>query len=202
MAVASPRSSTTTIDSSPDEPRRWRCSIEQYHRMAEAGILGEDDRVELIRGELIQMSAMNGAHVECVGSLTLLLVHQVGRGIRVHVQLPIGLPDDSEPEPDFSLVRADYGRRKVPDAADVLLVIEVADSSLAYDRTVKLPLYAAAGIREAWIVDLNGDRIERHTSPGPDGYREVATAERGQRLASTVLPTVVLSIDDALVLDE
>jgi Uma2 family endonuclease len=199
MAVAAPRSSTTLVTRPhPSEPRPRRFTLDEYHRMGEVGILHEDDRVELIRGELIEMSAMNGAHVECVRALTLLLVQQVGKGVWVHVQLPIILPNDSEPEPDFSLVRAGYGRREVPEAADVLLVIEVADSSLTYDRTTKLPLYAAAGIPEAWIFDITGDRVERYTDPGADGYREVATAGRGQELVSTVLPTVVLSIDAAL----
>ena len=198
MAVTLPRPDTPTEREPATEPRPWRFTVDEYHRMIDVGILAEGAPVELIQGALIQMSAMNGAHVECSGSLTALLFGQVGNEVRIHVQLPVRLPGDSEPEPDFSLVRIGYGRRQVPDASDVFLAIEVPDSSLRHDRTVKLPLYAAAGIPEAWIFDLTGDRIERHTDPGPNGYQQIALAGRGKALPSTVLPAITLSIDAVL----
>ena len=203
MAIAQSRSAAAaSTDAARFEPRRRRFTIDEYQRMGEAGILTEDERVELIRGEIVEMSPMGAPHVESIASLTHLLVGKVGKEIRVHVQLPIRLPNDSEPEPDLSLIRAGYDRRALPGAADVAAVIEVADSSREHDRNVKLPLYAAAGIPEAWLFDLVADRIERHTEPGPDGYRQTVVAGRDESLASTVLPTVFLSIDDVLGLEE
>ena len=198
--------SVPTATASPEvaevEPRRRRFTIDEYRRMGEVGILIEDERVELIDGEIVEMSPMRAPHVDCVASLTHLLVEQAGKAVRVHVQLPIRLPNESEPEPDLSLVRSDYDRRSVPAAEDVVAVIEVADSSREYHRSVKLPLYAAAGIPEAWLFDLVADRIERHTEPGADGYQQIAVVGRGKSLTSTVLPAVVLSIDDVLALNE
>lgn len=199
MVIAQPQPTvTTSADATTFAPRRRRFTIDEYERMGEAGILGEDERVELIDGEIVEMSPTRAPHIDCVASLTHLLVEQVGKGVRVHVQLPIRLPNETEPEPGLSLVRTSYDRRSVPAASDVLAVIEVADTSRDHDRNVKLPLYAAAGIPEAWLFDLVADRMERHTEPGADGYQQIALAGRGKSLASTVLPTVTLSIDDVL----
>lgn len=198
MTVTMPRPRTTTEREPTTEPRPWRFTIDQYHLMGEAGILTEDDRVELIRGEIVEMSPIGAKHVTCVNEANRLFNRRVGDDVIVHVQNPIVLPDGSEPQPDLALVRRHYNRRALPTVADVLLVVEVSDSSLHYDRTTKLPLYAAAGIPEAWIFDLTDDRIERHTNPGPNGYRQITVAERGEVLASTVLPAVTLSIDEVL----
>ena len=176
-------------------PRRY--TVADWERLIEDGVLDEDERVELIRGEIVAMSPIGGPHITAIQALTHHLVHQVGNRARVSVQNPIRLPGDSEPQPDIVIVRAKRYRSSPPHVADVFLVIEVADSSLSYDRTTKLPLYAAAGIPEAWIFDLIAARIGRHTGPGPDGYRQVAAAERGQTMVSTVLPGIALSIDDA-----
>jgi Uma2 family endonuclease len=174
-------------------------SVDEYLRMAEVGILGEDERVELIRGELIQMFPIGAPHVESVNELARRLYRLTGDDVIIQVQNPIVLPSGSVPQPDLSLLRADYQRGRLPQAADVVLLIEVADISVSYDRTVKLPLYAAAGIPEAWLVDLNVPRLERQTDPGPDGYQQIALAGRGKSLTSTILPAVTLSIDDVLV---
>jgi Uma2 family endonuclease len=181
--------------------RRFRFAPDEYQRLGEAGILTEDDRVELIDGEIVEMSPIGGPHLTALQDLTHLLVPLVRPDVRVSAQNPIRLPGDSEPQPDISLVRR--ARYLVPArVADVFLVIEVADSLLSNDHTIKLPLYAAAGIPEAWIFDLHGQEIERHTEPSPDGYGMVVRAGRGERLTSTVLPTVTLSIDDVLAPDE
>jgi len=177
---------------------RRRFTVEDYHRMAEAGILGEDDRVELIAGEIVEMSPVGGRHVEAVSRFTRLLSRQVGDGMLVNVQSPIRLTNDGEPEPDLAVVRDRAYGGELPTAADVLLVIEVADTSLAYDRNVKLPLYAAAGIPEAWLYDVGAAAIERHSEPRNGRYRLVALAGRGESLTSTVLPAVTLSVDDIL----
>jgi Uma2 family endonuclease len=174
-----------------------RVTIADWERLIAEGVLGEDDRVELIRGEIVEMSPIGGPHLTAIQDLTHLLVPEVGREVRVSVQNPIRLPGDSEPQPDIALVRR--ARYQVPPTVgDVFLVIEVADTSASNDRTVKLPLYAEAGIPEAWLFDLNARRIERHTDPGPDGYAQVAQVGPGEALSSTVLPAVTLSIDDVL----
>jgi Uma2 family endonuclease len=176
---------------------RRRFTVDDYERMAEAGILAEDDRVELIAGEIVEMSPIGGRHVGCVNVLADLLWDVVGREALISVQNPIRLSADGEPQPDIALLRRG-APRAVPTPEDVLLVIEVADSSRDYDRTVKLPLYAAAGIEETWLVDLVAEVVERHTDPHDGVYRRVASARRGESLSSTVLPAVVLAVDAIL----
>ena len=177
------------------EVARRRFTVEDYHRMAAAGILTEDDRVELIAGEIVEMSPMGPRHVDCLVVLNRLLNRLVGDEALVSVQSSIRLANDGEPEPDIALLKPRRYQESLPAAADVLLVIEVADTSLAYDRGVKLPLYAAARIPESWLFDLVGGAIERHSEPGSAGYRLIARAGRGESLTSTVLPAVTLSID-------
>ena len=176
----------------------YRFSVEEYHKLGETGIFHEDDRVELIAGEIVEMSPVGGRHVEAVSRFTRLLSRQVGDGMLVNVQSPIRLANDGEPEPDLAVVRDRAYGGELPTAADVLLVIEVADTSLAYDRNVKLPLYAAAGIPESWLYDVGAAAIERHSEPRNGRYRLVALAGRGESLTSTVLPAVTLSVDDIL----
>jgi len=173
-------------------------TVDEYERMVECGILTEDDRVELIAGEIIAMSPIGPLHASIVTTLTRLLSRAVPDDVLVSVQNPIRLPNDSEPQPDFALVRdADY-RRAHPTPGDVLAVFEISDSTRAFDRDTKLPLYAAAGIAEAWLVDLVAGRIERHTEPGPDGYGTIVVGRRGAMLTSTVVPAVHLPVDTVL----
>lgn len=176
-----------------------RFSVDDYERMVEVGILHEDHRVELIYGEIVEMSAMGGPHIVCLSRLNRAAMRQTGEDVYVQIQCPIRIPNQrSEPEPDLALVRVEYNEEKPPEVSDVLLVGEVSDSTLTYDRNVKLPLYAAAGIPESWLFNLVAGRIERHTDPQPDGYRTVAYAEKGQRLASTVLPDLTFDADEIL----
>jgi Uma2 family endonuclease len=114
----------------------------------------------------------------------------------VQIQGPIRLPEDAEPVPDLAIVRVGYDERRPPLAEDVLLVGEVSDSSLVFDRRTKLPLYARAGIREAWIFNLNARRLERYVEPGLAGYQSVAYVEAGQRLKATVLPDLAFATDE------
>lgn len=182
-------------------PTLWRFTIDDYHRMAEAGILDECARTELIDGQIVQMSAIGSKHVGCVNSLTALLTEQLPRGAAVvSVQNPIDIVPRHEPEPDIVVARyrEDYYRDAVPTPEDVLLVIEVADSSLGFDRGTKLPVYAAAGIAETWLVDIPGAAVERHTDPAEGRYRLIVRAERGQVLESTVMPHVKLAVADVL----
>jgi Uma2 family endonuclease len=174
---------------------RRRFTRAEYYRMAEVGILGQDDRVELIRGEIVEMSPIGRRHRAFVGNLTeLLIVRLTGRAI-VHVQNPVALTDDTEPQPDLAVLR----RRPVPYkereawAEDALLVVEVADSSLVYDRSTKLRLYAEAGIPEYWVVDCAAETVEVYRAPGPEGYRDVSRVAGATTLALHAFPDVELT---------
>ena len=156
------------IDAAPHAPvRRHRLSTEDYHRMGEAGIFEVGERVELIDGEIIDMTPIGSRHASVVNRLSRLLFAAVGERAIVSVQNPIALGDNSEPEPDFALLRArdDFYAEATARAEDVLLVIEVADTTLAYDRDVKLPLYARHGVAETWLIDVDGERLTRHHVP-------------------------------------
>ena len=168
------------------EITRRRFTVHEYHRMAEAGILHEDDRVELIDGELVEMAAIGTRHFACVNRLNHLLTGNVGEDVIVSVQNPVRLDEYAEPQPDVALIRARDYRESLPTPADVLLLIEVADTTLAYDRGPKLALYARAGISEFCIVDLKDGKIEHHTVPTGDVYRhvELAGARRSSPSAS------------------
>jgi Uma2 family endonuclease len=181
----------------PADIGRRRFTVDDYDLMAEAGILHEDDRVELIDGEIVQMAAIGLRHMASVDETTHRLVRLLPTDdLRVSVQNPIRLGRRDEPQPDLMVYRkrADrVGARLTP--ADVLLIIEVSDSTRAYDRTIKLPRYAAAGIPEAWLIDLVEDRVERHTKPSAEGYRRVDIVLRGETLVSAVLPALALPVD-------
>lgn len=171
-------------------------TVAEYHRMGEAGILTERDRVELIEGELIAMSPIGSNHSGTVNVLTYTLVRGVGdRGV-VAVQNPVQLDDLSEPEPDFAILRPrpDFYRQATPRPEDVLLIIEVADSSLAYDRAVKRSLYARHGIAEFWIVNLVAGDVEVCRAPAGDQYTSIARAGRDAVLEPERLPGVAVPV--------
>ena len=182
----------------PMEVKRRRFTVHDYHRMGEAGILHEDDRVELIEGEIVEMTAIGTRHFSCVNGLTRLLVMSVGDEAIISVQNPVRLNEYTELQPDLAVIRPRDYRESLPEPDDVLLLIEVSDTTLPYDRGVKLPLYARAGIREVWIVDLPGETIERYTAPSANGYRRVEQMRRGQTLESTSLPGLAPSVDEVL----
>ena len=179
---------------------RHRFTVDEYHEMARAGALAEDDRVELIEGEIVDMTPIGLRHAATVDLLTRWLVQGCGNRAVVRVQGPIRLGAHSEPQPDLAVLkpRNDFYRNTAAAPDDVLLLVEVADSSLPYDRTIKLPLYARAGIREAWLVDLVRDRVEVFSDPGPDGYRRSETRERGAELVPGAFPDLSLPIDALL----
>jgi Uma2 family endonuclease len=160
------------------EPAHHRFTVTDYYHMAEAGILTEDDRVELIDGEIIDMSPIGGRHVPCVARLNRFLVRTISDDATVNIQSPVRLGEYDEPEPDVSVVRSRNYGDDLPTPSDVLLLIEVSDTTLRYDRATKLPLYASAGIPEYWIVDLQGQSIERHTNPVGSTYRITVRAGR------------------------
>ncbi len=167
--------------------RVHRLSVADYHRMGETGILGPELRTELIDGEIIEMPPIGHPHAGTVKLLANLLKETVGSAAVLAVQDPVWLNDHSEPLPDIALLRprSDYYRRGHPGPDDVLLLIEVADSSLRYDREVKIPRYARAGIPEVWLVDLGGSALSIYRKPGASGYAQVSKAAD---LAAVPLP--------------
>jgi Uma2 family endonuclease len=178
-----------------------RCfSVDEYQRMGEAGILHEDEHVELIEGDVITMAAIGGRHIGCVIWLTNWFSRRVGDTVLVSTQNPVRLSARSEPEPDVAVLRsrADDYRSGPPRADDVLLLIEVADSSLVYDRDTKLPLYAAAGIPEAWLVDLDHDLVTVYRDPAHGAYQSVTSHARGVVIAPLAFPHLTIGIDNIL----
>jgi Uma2 family endonuclease len=177
--------------------------MEQYHRMGEAGILRHDDHVELIEGELIEMAPIGPFHAGLVNLLNELLGHRVrGRAIAC-VQNPIRLDSHSEPQPDFALLRyrPDYYKNALPTPGDVLLLVEIADSSLRYDREIKRkrPLHARHGIPEFWLINVTAGLIEIHREPDAAKglYWNVTTASEGL-LAPASFPEVTLDVRELL----
>ena len=168
--------------------------------MAEAGILHEDDRVELIEGKIIQMAAVGSRHAACVKRLIKFLVREVGDSGVVGAQDPVVLPDSSEPEPDVAVLRPrdDFYAAGHPVPEDVLLLIEVSDTSLEYDRDVKVPLYARAGISEVWIVDLVNEKIHAYSRPTDESYRDTRSLGRDDSVSLQALPDLVVSVENVL----
>ena len=180
-------------------PRR-RFTVEEFHRMAEAGLLTEDDRVELIEGELWEMTPIGRRHAGTVDFLADLFARGLGERALVRVQNPIRLGEYSEPQPDLLLLRrrADFYRGGHPGPQDAFLVVEVAESRVEVDRRVKIPLYGRHGVPEAWLVDLEGGRVEVYREPSPEGYRLMRLYTRGERLSPQAFPDLEVPLDDLL----
>lgn len=176
--------------------QRHRLTVADYCRIAEAGIFGEDDRVELIEGEIIDMAPIGSEHTSSVKRLNRLFDRAVGEQAIVSVQDPIRLDEHNEPEPDIALLRyrEDFYRSTHPGPADVLLIVEVADTSLRYDREIKLPLYARHGIPEVWIVDLENRRLEVHRRPEGETYREQICPAPNESVAPADLPDCAVDL--------
>jgi Uma2 family endonuclease len=171
-------------------------NVEEYHRMGEAGILHEDERVELLKGAIVCMAAIGVPHAICLRELNWWFSRRLPETVRVRVQDPIHVSEESEPQPDFVIVpyRPDLDAGGHPNPQDVLLLVEVADSSLAYDRDVKLPLYAAAGIRESWIVDLRAMQVLEFREPRNGRYTESRTVGRDGMLSPLAFPDLILPV--------
>jgi len=179
---------------------RRRFTVTEYHRMAEAGILREDDRVELLDGEVVEMTPIGPRHAGRVKRLNRIFSARVGDRAIVSVQDPIVLGTHWEPEPDVVLLRPrpDFYGSAHPRPEDVLLVVEVAETSLERDREIKLPAYAAAAIPEVWILNLLEDGLDVYRDPASDGYGKVRRLERGGRVAPLALPDLELSVEEIL----
>jgi Uma2 family endonuclease len=179
---------------------RHRLTVHDYHRLAESGILRRDDRVELIAGEVLDMSPIGSLHAALVRAVARWLADSVGQRGIVAVQDPVHLDESSEPQLDIALLRpqADYYAAAHPGPADTLLIVEVADSSLAYNRGVKVPLYARHGIPEVWVIDAATRITCRFREPRPEGYAEQDTITNDEPLSCLALPGAVTTLATVL----
>jgi Uma2 family endonuclease len=176
--------------------QRHRLTVADFYRMAEAGIFGEDDRVELIEGEIIDMAPIGPEHTSSVKRLNRLFDRAAGEQAIVSVQDPIRLDEHNEPEPDLALLRyrEDFYRNAHPGPKDVLLLVEVAETSLRYDREIKLPLYAKHGIPEVWIVDLEKRRLEVYRRPEGETYRVRICPSLNETITPEALPDCAVDL--------
>jgi Uma2 family endonuclease len=177
-------------------PRRHRLTVADYYRMAEVGILAPDARVELIDGEIIDMAPPGSLHAATVHRLLELLTRAMDSRATVLVQNPVRLSEHSEPQPDLALLRRreDFYAEQHPRPADVLLVIEVAHTSLHFDRDTKIPLYASHVVPEVWLVDLRSRRLVRYRAPEHGSYTLVDQPDLGVALSVSALPGVAVDL--------
>lgn len=181
--------------------RRVRFTVEQYDRMGETGILPGDPRIELLYGHIIAREPTGSRHAGTVDRLTMLWTSRLGQRVIVRVQNPVQFPKEaSELQPDVMLLkpRADFYTGSHPVADDVLLLIEVADTSLRLDRRVKIPLYARVGIVETWLCDLVTSRLELYRDPTEGRYRSVQMLAGAQTLAPAAFPDVRVRVEDLI----
>ena len=183
------------------EPLKRLFTVSEYHSLAEIGILTEDDRVELIEGEIYRMAPIGSRHAGCVTRLNRLFSGLVGEHALVYLQNPVEFGGSSELQPDLALLRfrADLYSASHPTQNEVLLLIEVADTSIGFDRNVKQPIYARNGIPEFWLVDLGKNTVEVHRQPSASGYRDIRLLRKGDRISPLALPDHELNISDLLV---
>jgi Uma2 family endonuclease len=180
--------------------KRRRFSVEEYHRMAEVGIITEDDRVELLDGEIIEMAPIGPRHASIADRLTRLFTSRLGDRVIVRVGGPILLArDHSEPQPDLTLLRprADFYSQAHPEPRDVLLTVEVMDTTGDYDRRVKLPLYARGSLAQVWLVDADNEQVEIYRDPTGSQYATRDLKRRGDRLTIAAFPDVPFEVNDA-----
>lgn len=185
---------------SSEEVRKHRTNLTEWHKMGEAGIFPPESHLELINGEILEMAPIGSNHAGHVKRLIKLFSNLIPDDVISSVQDPLQLNDLSEPEPDYMLLRADadfYSTRH-PTADDVLLLIEVADSSLMYDRVQKQRLYASHNIPEYWLVNLNDNCLEVYRQPHGERYTGKATLRRGDHIELTQLTDIMLEVADIL----
>ncbi|MDE0421350.1 MAG: Uma2 family endonuclease [Gammaproteobacteria bacterium] len=182
------------------KPQRRRLTVDDFARMCEAGILSADDRVELIDGELVEMPPMGSEHAGIVNELANVLPGLLDPAVRLRVQSSVQLTRYTQPEPDLAVVSRDsrlYLRRH-PQPEEILIAIEVADSSLTYDREEKMPRYAAAGVPEAWLVNVRARTITVYTEATTTGYRASRTLQWTQELVATAVDDLRLTFEEIL----
>ncbi len=174
---------------------KFLLTTQQYHLMHEAGVFQEGDRYELINGEITKMSPIGRKHAVCVTRLQELFISRLLGKVQVWSQNPILLDNGSEPQPDLAILkrREDFYADRLPTPDDILLIIEVADSSIDYDRDIKAPLYAAAGIPEMWLFDVNKKAIEGYSQPSANGYKLIRRYDENDTLSMLAFPDVTFN---------
>jgi len=180
---------------------RRRITVEEYEVMYEAGVFKPDERLELINGEILKVAPMNAPHMAHVARLSRIFIETLGRKATVFTQLPVVLSEDSEPEPDISILRwrsDDYFSAK-PSAQDVYAIIEVASTSLVYDRRVKLPLYARVGVPEVWIVNVQARELEVYRNPKGEDYAERQILQPTDRISLLAFPDVEIPLSEVFI---
>jgi Uma2 family endonuclease len=184
----------------PVELLRRLFTVEEYERMVQADILTAAELVELLNGEIVEMSPIGTRYAVCVNRLNKLFLVQLGENALVSVQNPIRLNNYSEPQPDLTLLqpRSDFYATAHPQPKDVLLIVEVVDTSADYDRQVKIPLYAKPGIVEVWLVDLVGQYLEVYRQPSANGYQQIQQLHRNQQIFIQSLPNLEIFIYNIL----
>ncbi len=174
---------------------KFKFTTQQYHLMHEAGVFNEGDRLELINGEIKTMSPIGRKHAVCVTRLQELFISRLLGKVQVWSQNPILLDNGSEPQPDLAILkrRQDFYADRLPTPEDILLIIEVADSSIDYDRHEKAPLYASAGIPEMWLFDVNKKAIEGYSQPSALGYKQIHRYDEGDTLVMLAFPDITFN---------
>lgn len=188
----------TPVEAAKPAYTPYRFTVEEYGRMGEASVFSPDVRVELVEGEIVDMSPIGDRHAARVGWLNRTLTLSLQHIALVWMQNPVRLDDHSEPEPDILVLkpRDDFYDHGKPRPEDVLLLIEVSDSTLAYDRHVKVPLYARAGVPEVWVVNLNDERVETFAGPSGGAYQVAAVYSRGEEVQSSSLAPLRLGVSE------
>ena len=177
---------------------RWQFTVADFARMVDTGILAEDDRVELIDGEVRAMSPIGPRHAAIINRLNALLSRELAGSAIISVQNPIQLTDYTEPQPDIAVLypREDFYAPALPVPEDVLLVVEVAETSLEYDREEKIPRYAQRGIPEVWLIDVERETVMQYTQPDGTRYRHEESLTRDQSLLSDAVSPLRLPVED------
>lgn len=178
-------------------PHLYPINVAAYHRMGESGIFSESELTELIDARIITMAPIGSEHADWIDRLTRFLVKNVPEDITVRIQNPVHLDEYNEPQPDLALLhpRKQPYREAHPRAEDILLIIEVADTSQNYDRNVKMPLYARYGIPEVWLLDIRSNRLEIYQAPNEESYRLTLKPGRDERIAPMKLTEIEINLN-------
>lgn len=187
---------STSMNTAPEHPRRHLVSAQEYLRMGETGVFSPEARLELIEGEIIEMAPIGPQHAYCVNTLLRLFVQRAGELGIVSAQNPIVISSRSVPEPDVALLkpRRDGYRQSHPESSEVLLAVEVSDSTAAFDIERKVPLYGRCGIPEVWVVDVSGGVVRVYRQPSAFGYGESFTVGADDRIECELVPQVWVAV--------
>ena len=181
------------------QPMRLRFTVDEFYKMFELGFIKDYEHAEIIDGELIKKMSIGDLHAAIVDFLTEFFVKNVPGNVRVRVQNPVRLSDYHEPEPDFALADlTKYDGRRHPRPAEVLLLVEVSDTTVEYDRNKKLPLYAEAEIPEVWLINVQNETVEIHTQPRGGVFSLIRVLRRGDTIQSEIVPNLQIEVDKVL----